>query len=169
MVQAERQESSYQVHTLYKPPDGIEPTAIIIFFHGLSRGPNEWKDTWLTRGPKNSQVCWPKEWLPKQFGGKVAVLAPAYDASPRGVNDDVKEIGHNLRVSLIRYVQLLSALRSYLGRNYLSVKIVNQSDLKLKQRVPCVRGGYSYYWKFLYYQIYFVHFMLQQITGAGEA
>lgn len=93
------------MHTLYKPPEGVEHTATVILFHGLSRGPEEWEATWMSRGlPREAQVCWPKVWLPKHFGGKVMVLAPAYDAGPRGVNDDVKEIGHNLRVSLLRYV-----------------------------------------------------------------
>jgi hypothetical protein len=102
-VQAQ-QDESYRVHTLYAPPDGVEHTAVVILFHGICRSNKEWEATWMTRGPPQSQVCWPKAWLPKLFGGSVVVLAPAYDASPRGVNDDVKEIGHNLRMSLIRCV-----------------------------------------------------------------
>ncbi len=88
------------MHDLHPKCTSSTPDLVIIFFHGITFGENdEWKTTWTTR--ETNAVCWPQQWLPQDLGGNIRIFSVSYDASFRGVHDDVTEIGQNLIQSLV--------------------------------------------------------------------
>lgn len=94
----------YPIHQLYPEPDvsnsDSNPSAILIFFHGFAKSPDEWKSTWMTR---NREHIWPKEWLPKDLPGNVRILSVSYDTDALEESQDIGaiEIGNNLLSRLV--------------------------------------------------------------------
>ena len=78
----------------------------VVFFHGLQFGDktdNIWRSTWLQR---DTELCWPEQWLPQDLGESVRVLLLSYDAHATrlhggGNNDDVAEIAKNFMENLV--------------------------------------------------------------------
>ena len=79
----------------------------VVFFHDLQYGHEietiMWRSTWLQR---DTDVCWPEQWLPQDLGGSVRVHLLSYAAHATrlhggGNNDDVSEIAKNLMQSLV--------------------------------------------------------------------
>lgn len=72
------------VYELYVPPNGQEAKMDIVFFHGLQLGGHKlaWYNTWVTSNPKEGKrhVCWPEEWLAKEFP-EARILSASYDTS----------------------------------------------------------------------------------------
>ncbi|KAH8947060.1 hypothetical protein BDL97_11G020300 [Sphagnum fallax] len=89
------------------------PDLVIIFFHGIAFGNDEWKETWTstTTDGRNEPICWPEKWLPEDMGNNVRILSLSYDSNLMGVHNDVVNIGKNLIHSLVtsRYETLWDA------------------------------------------------------------
>jgi hypothetical protein len=85
------------------------PDLVIIFFHGIAFGNDEWKETWTstTIDGRNEPICWPEKWLPEDMGNNVRILSLSYDSNLMGVHNNVANIGKNLIHSLVisRYVK----------------------------------------------------------------
>lgn len=68
------------------------PILDVIFFEG-NVGRSKYlscKDTWVQRGKPD--VCWPRDWLPKDFKGGIRVLLLEYSISEAGVKGVVDEL-----------------------------------------------------------------------------
>jgi hypothetical protein len=78
----------------------------LTFFHGLQSlpGMESWKTTWMQR---DTDVCWPQEWLPQDLGReKVRLISTSYDsiASNWGKSEKVPKVetlGSKLVIELI--------------------------------------------------------------------
>jgi hypothetical protein len=96
------------VHDFNQKCISENPDLVIIFFHGIAFGNEEWKETWTstTTNGRNEPICWPEKWLPEDMGNNVRVLSLSYDSNLMGVHNDVVNIGRNLIHSLVtsRYV-----------------------------------------------------------------
>ncbi|KAL2614175.1 hypothetical protein R1flu_025867 [Riccia fluitans] len=64
---------------LYKVSRGWTPEVEVVFFHGLTRSPQEEKHLTTWRTPDGS-VCWPIVWIPELFRGATVYLV-SYDSS----------------------------------------------------------------------------------------
>jgi len=93
-------QSDWPVHQLCLPSEGNQRTEVdVVLFHGLqltaTETSNAWSSTWTKRD--DDGVCWPREWLPFDFGEAVRIFSLSYNAhvvtSP---HDHVSEIAHNL-------------------------------------------------------------------------
>jgi hypothetical protein len=97
------------VHDLNPKCISPNPDLVIIFFHGIAFGNDEWKETWTstTTDGRNESICWPEKWLPEDMGNNVRILSLSYDSNLMGVHNDVVNIGKNLIHSLVtsRYVK----------------------------------------------------------------
>jgi hypothetical protein len=96
------------VHDLNPKCISSNPDLVIIFFHGIAFGNDEWKETWTstTTYGRNEPICWPEKWLPEDMGNNVRILSLSYDSSLIGAHNNVTNIGKNLIHSLVksRYV-----------------------------------------------------------------
>ncbi|CAM6038176.1 unnamed protein product [Sphagnum compactum] len=70
------------VHQLWPPPGDMRRTEMnILFCHGYSRDPEEWKSTWTQRN--HPDVCWPEKWLAADLSFDVRVLFVSYYGQSR--------------------------------------------------------------------------------------
>ncbi|CAK9257907.1 unnamed protein product [Sphagnum jensenii] len=92
------------VHDLNPKCISPNPDLVIIFFHGIAFGNDEWKETWTstTTNRRNEPICWPEKWLPEDMGNNVRILSLSYDSNLMGVHNNVANIGKNLIHSLVR-------------------------------------------------------------------
>ncbi|CAK9196125.1 unnamed protein product [Sphagnum troendelagicum] len=92
------------VHDLNPKCISPNPDLVIIFFHGIAFGNDEWKETWTstTNDGRNEPICWPEKWLPEDMGNNVRILSLSYDSNLMGVHNNVADIGKNLILSLVK-------------------------------------------------------------------
>jgi hypothetical protein len=92
------------VHDINPKCISENPDLVIIFFHGIAFGNDEWKETWTstTTDGRNEPICWPEKWLPEDMGNNVRILSLSYDSNLMGVHNNVADIGKNLILSLVR-------------------------------------------------------------------
>jgi hypothetical protein len=97
-------QSDWPVHQLWPPTRRKQRTTLdVVFFHGLQLTANytgdAWWSTWTQRG--KDDVCWPREWLPFDFGDGVRIISVSYNAHITSPHDHASEIAHNLFMSLM--------------------------------------------------------------------
>jgi hypothetical protein len=91
------------VHQLWPVSGSNQRTELdVVFFHGLQLSANytddAWRSSWTQRG--NDDVCWPREWLPLDFGDRVRIFSVSYNAHVTSPHDHVSEIADILLQNL---------------------------------------------------------------------
>jgi hypothetical protein len=92
------------VHDLNPKCITTNPNLVIIFFHGIAFGNDEWNETWTSTptNKKQKPICWLEKWLHEDMGDIVQIISLSYDSNLMGVHNNVAHINKNFIHSLVK-------------------------------------------------------------------